>query len=107
MQVSVVSSVTGLISKILVMHSEAGINGADIFSCVASLPQVQELPEDQVGVEGSDGYPFYLVDSVEFVAYTIEELDDLWDKIVEDAQDLLDNFRLQAPYSSTLTTSLS
>ena len=107
MEVTSVSTIVNLGSKILVKHFGAGIDGSDIFSCVASLPQMQELPEDAPGAEGSDGYPFYLVDSVTFVGYTLEELDTLWDKIVEDAQDLIDNFRLQGDYESAFTATLS
>lgn len=101
--VAAVSTFSGLSSKVLVVHSGAGVDGNDIFSCVASLPQMQDLPEDSVGTEGTDGYPFYRVDSINFLGYTIEELDSLWVKIIEDTQDLVDNFKLSGGYTNQIT----
>lgn len=101
------SSIPGMSPKIFVIHAQAGIQGDDIFSCVASLQQLQELPEDLPGSVGSEGYPFYLTDEVKFLAYTLEELDRLWGIIREDANSLVNNFKLQGSYNTSSTESIS
>lgn len=83
-------------AKIFVMHQAppGGLFG-DFFSCVASVQQLEDLPED----EPESGVPFYRVASVTQLCRTPEAALEFWDAIKNVTQELQDN--LEA--SSTLS----
>jgi hypothetical protein len=82
-------------AKIFVYHASMGDDAyqGDVFECVASFQQYNDLPEDAAIVEG-DGYvvPYYRLNVLYFDCRSPQEADDLWDDIVEDVTDLVDNY---------------
>lgn len=89
------SNLAGLSSKIFVFHaalSDDLIKG-DVFEAVASVSQLMELPEDTPITGGDVIVPFYRLDRLEWFCHSAEEAEDLWNKIQEDVQDLVNNFR--------------
>ncbi len=82
-------------SKIFVYHASMGDDAyqGDVFECVASLQQYNDLPEDAAIVEG-DGYvvPYYRLNILYFDCRSPEEADTLWNDIVEDTTDLVNNY---------------
>jgi hypothetical protein len=82
-------------AKIFVMHQAppGGLFG-DFFSCVASVQQLEDLPEDTPEL----GVPFYRVESVTQLCRTPEAAVEFWEAVKNVTQELQDN--LEA--SSTL-----
>lgn len=75
-------------AKLFVLQTDitGGVNG-DTFSCVASIQQMEDLPEDEVG----DTSPFYRVSQITVFARTAEAAREFSDKITAAVQDLADN----------------
>jgi hypothetical protein len=90
--------------KIFVYHANMGDDAyeGDIFECVASIQQYYEIPVDAAVAEGADYVvPYYRLDFVQLDCLSPEEADQLWDDIVEDVTDLVNNFHAK----DNLTTS--
>lgn len=88
LQVTVTNSDNDTPAKVLVMQTAAGGVGVpDNFSCVASYPQMTELPEDAVGPDG----PFYRVGTTTIIARSADHAVELRVKLQEAIQDLADN----------------
>ena len=90
--------------KIFVYHANMGDDAyeGDIFECVASIQQYYEIPADAAVAEGVDYVvPYYRLDFVQLDCLSPEEADQLWDDIVEDVTDLVNNFHAK----DNLTTS--
>ncbi len=75
-------------AKIFVMHQAppGGLFG-DFFSCVASVQQLEDLPED----EPIEGVPFYRVASITQLCRTPEAAVEFWDSIKSVVQELANN----------------
>jgi hypothetical protein len=105
--VNAVSDPADLGNEIFVMHEGAGVDGGDVFSCIASLPQMDELPVDApVAVDG-ETIPFYRVGDITFTAFNADELEELWQKILLDVQLLVDNYKAQQNLTESTTTVIS
>lgn len=90
--------------KIFVYHANMGDDAyeGDIFECVASIQQYYEIPVDAAVAEGADYVvPYYRLDFVQLDCLSPEEADQLWDDIVQDVTDLVNNFHAK----DNLTTS--
>lgn len=74
--------------KIFVMHQAppGGLFG-DFFSCVASVQQLEDLPEDAP----IEGVPFYRVSSVTQLCRTPEAAVEFWEAVVSVVQELSNN----------------
>jgi len=62
---------------------------------------MSELPEDVPDLTGDPIIPFFRVDSMELVAFTLDELEDLWAKLIEDTQDLVNAYKASLTLSET------
>lgn len=80
-------------AKIFVMHQAppGGLFG-DFFSCVASVQQMEDLPEDAP----EPGVPFYRVASVTQLCRTPEAAVEFWEAVKSVAQELHDNLEAAA-----------
>lgn len=80
-------------AKIFVMHQAppGGLVG-DFFSCVASVQQLEDLPED----DPEPGVPFYRVASVTQLCRTPEAAVEFWDAVRSVTQELSNNLRAAA-----------
>ena len=90
--------------KIFVYHANMGDDAyeGNIFECVASIQQYYEIPVDAAVAEGADYVvPYYRLDFVQLDCLSPEEADQLWDDIVQDVTDLVNNFHAK----DNLTTS--
>lgn len=90
--------------KIFVYHANMGDDAyeGDIFECVASIQQYYEIPADAAVAEGVDYVvPYYRLDFVQLDCLSPEEADQLWDDIVADVTDLVNNYHAK----DNLTTS--
>ena len=84
-------------AKIFVMHQAppGGLFG-DFFSCVSSVQQLEDLPEDAPEV----GVPFYRVASVTQLCRTPEAAVEFWDAVKGVTQELQDNLEAAANLST-------
>lgn len=77
-------------AKIFVIHqAPPGGLFADFFSCVASVQQMEDLPED----EPSEGVPFYRVDSITQLCRTPAAAEEFWEAVRSVTQELADNLQ--------------
>ena len=98
LQVTAVSDTEGLPSEIFVYHANMDddqINDLDIFECVASVEQLDEI--DTVPIEadpetGTLAVPYYRSDTLLFGCRSPQEAEELWEKVREDVSDLYYNF---------------
>ena len=91
----VTASAFNMPSEIFVYH--VGMPGdpipGDRFECVASVPQLAELPKYQgISVSLVDGIPFYRSSQLEFACRSAKEADDLWQAIIEEVNSLVANY---------------
>lgn len=96
-------------SKIFVFHANMGDDAyqGDIFECVASIQQYYELPEDAAVAEGTDYVvPYYRLDFVQINCLSPYEADSLWDDIVSDVTDLINNFNAKNDLEESETITL-
>lgn len=100
LQVTAVSDTEDLPSEIFVYHSNMDddqINNLDIFECVASVEQLDEI--DTAPIEADPdvdppvlAVPYYRSDTLMFGCRSAQEAAELWAKIQEDVADLHNNF---------------
>lgn len=96
-----------LSSKIFVFHASMGddMYVGDTFEAVASVQQMQELPEDAPGLDvNGEAVPYYRVATFTFYARTPAEADQLWDAIIEDVDDLTRNWSVEQDTTATHTS---
>jgi hypothetical protein len=94
--ITAVSTVDGLDSEIFVYHAaldDDPVNDLDLFECVASLPQMDEIGLVPVLEEGAYVVPYYRSDTLSFACRSAAEAEELWVKIKADAKDLYNNFQ--------------
>lgn len=104
--VRITASVTagGAPANVFVYQAAAApIADHDFFSCVASAPQMTELP---VG-SGAPGVPFYRADTLLVHCRSAAHADELWSKIQIAVQDLADNLSLVAALSLAETVTIT
>lgn len=88
LRVEILNSVDDTPAKVIVMHEAAGgVTTGDAFSCIATVQQLNELPEDAVGPNG----PFYRVNDVTIQARSPDHVVELKEKIQTAVQELADN----------------
>lgn len=76
----------------------------DVFQCVASVAQLDEIPTSApTVVDATTQVPFYRTNTATFVCRSAAEAESVWKTINEDTQDLLRN--LEA--AETLVTNLT
>lgn len=95
LRITATSSQAGLSSKIFVFHAALGDDPyeGDVFEAVASVQQMQDLPEDQAGSDtNGELVPYYRSDTLTFYARSPYEADNLWDDIIDDVDDLTRNW---------------
>lgn len=86
-------------ARIFVYHAGAGEFDAssgvagDLFAHIASLSNLDEFPPDVPSTSGDTTKPYYRVNSVSIVCRSEKELNDIYGRIVEDVQELVDCFR--------------
>ena len=104
-----VSSDAALSAKIFVYHVTPTTLMGDAWECIASVHQLDEIPEDEAvaDVDGNYAVPYYRTDTVEFNARSAEHADELWNIIVNDTQDLVNNFKLMDKLSVADTVVIS
>ena len=90
-------------SPIFVYQTAAPPIPDDFFSCVASAPQMTELPEGS----GDAGIPFYRVSSILVVCRSADHATEFWDKIRRAVQDLADNLALVTALSVAETVTIT
>lgn len=108
LRVTAVSSESGLSSKIFVYHAAMDDDGfiGDVFECIASVPQMSEIPEDApVSVDGGN-VPYFRTDVLTFNCRSEDEADDLWAKVKADVTDLVQNFRAAQRFETVETVTI-
>jgi hypothetical protein len=96
-------------AKIFVYHASMGDDAyqGDVFECVSSIQQYYELPEDAAVAEGVDYVvPYYRLDFVQLNCLSPLEADELWDDIVSDVEDLINNFTAKDNLTTSETITL-
>lgn len=85
------STRVGLDSEIFVYHAAYGDDSylGDVFECVASVQQMNELPVGSAVEEHDKLIPYYRRADVTFYASSAKEADDLWEDIKSDVDDLV------------------
>jgi len=81
--------------KIFVYHSAMTDDAyeGDLFECVASIQQYNDLPVNTPVFEGKeDVVPYYRSNILYFACRSPEEADELWDDVEEDVTDLINNY---------------
>jgi hypothetical protein len=110
LKVTAESSEEGLTSKIFVYHAYSddfsGSYPGDIFTCVASIKQMQDIPEDEPSDDPEDLNPFYRLAVFEAFFTNPEELEDAWNIIVQDTTALVRSHRLAAELEDSLTVNI-
>ncbi len=96
LKVTCVSTIDGIPSEIFVYHvPQAGtLNGGvegDIFEAVASVHQLNEIGK-QPALTGNRQVPYYRSAQLLFQCRSQKEADDLWQAVLEDVEELKDNF---------------
>lgn len=91
---SVVAESEEIPSEIFVYHWRGSdpIVG-DIFECVASVHQLDEITLEPQDFGDGTSIPYYRSDTLTFNCRSPQEMEDLWVQIQADALDLLNNFR--------------
>jgi hypothetical protein len=90
-------------AKIFVYHSAASpIADQDFFSCVASAPQMTELPAESPEA----GAPFYRTSTLLVLARSAKHADEFWEKINRAVRDLADNLSLVGSLSVSETVTI-
>lgn len=83
-------------SEIFVYHKgQAGVTAAyagDVFECVASVHQLSEIGLAPSLLPDGKEVPYYRSAVLKFDCRSAEEADDLWNKIIEDTVDLVNNY---------------
>lgn len=94
LEVTAVSTTPNLPSEIFVYHSSMGDDPlvGDLFECVASLNQLDEIGLTPVDTE-LETIPYYRSAALTFSCRSAQEAEDLWMKVQADALDLLNNFK--------------
>lgn len=65
----------------------------DVFECVASLQQYNDLPENAAAVEDGDYVvPYFRSNTINFHCRSALEAEELWADIVVDVRSLIDNY---------------
>lgn len=89
------------VAKIFVMHARPpGEFVGDSFSCVASVQQMTDLPEDEVGPSS----PYFRVSTFDLLCRTAEASEEFDEKIKDAVQELADNTAAAAALSESETT---
>lgn len=86
-------------SAIFVLHAAAGddLYCGDVFEAVASVSQMEDLPENNPGYDVDGSFcPYYRKNAITFIARSYSEAEELWDSIVEDVDDLTRNMKALA-----------
>lgn len=88
--VAMTTDPTPVAAKIFVMHADTSDDlMGDAFSCVASLPQMTELPADAE----TPGVPFFRTHDVTIHARSADHAVEFWSKIQDAVRDLADNIQ--------------
>lgn len=90
-------------AKLFVYHASMSddIYEGDLFECVASVQQMNDIPDDTPAVEdGEYTVPYYRSNMLNFHCRSPEEVDILWEDIQEDVTDLVNNYTSAATLSN-------
>lgn len=88
--VAMTTDETPVAAEIFVMHADTAADlVGDAFSCVASVPQLTELP---AGAE-VPGVPFFRLHDITINARSADHAEEYWRKIQDAVQDLADNLQ--------------
>lgn len=80
---------------------------SDIFSCVASVSQLSEIPEHRVvGLTDIEQIPHYRTSQMTLVCRSAEEADLIWQAVQEDIALLVENYNLSSNLKGIETTSI-
>ena len=107
--VTIVAVGVGISSKVFVYRGaqQGDPFGGDAFSCVASVNQLYELPEDTGYVGDELQIPFYRRNTLELFCRSQVEADYIWQVVNEDITNLLNNFNLMSALQGTATSSVT
>lgn len=91
-------------ANVFVYHAAAPpLADRDFFSCVASAPQMTELPASAP----EPGAPFYRVSTLLVHCRSADHADEFWKKIQRAVQDLADNLGLVGALSVSATVTIT
>lgn len=94
----------GTPARIFVHHAAAmPVAGQDFFSCVASAPQMTELPADSPDV----GAPFFRTATLLVNARSAKHAEEFWQKIQRAVEDLADNLALVGTLTLAVTVTIT
>ena len=91
----------GIEPEIFVYHTAVAGSAyaGDIFECVASVSQMQEIPKSVP----APGVPYYRLSTLTFACRSAEEAEQLWVNVLEDIQELVTNTNSLAAMAATET----
>ena len=103
--ITIIASGIGISSSIFVYRAaqKGDPFGGDGFSCVASVNQMYELPEDEGYVGTERQLPFFRRHKLELFCRSQSEADYIWKVVNEDVASLLDNFNMASALQGTET----
>lgn len=82
--------------------------GGDQFSCIASVNQIYELPEDMAILETSElQVPFYRTNCMEVYCRNQDEAERIWQYVNTDVQSLINNWNAAADLQSTVINTIT
>lgn len=89
-------------------RGKPGDSMGDIFQCVASLSQIEELATTAPTViDEVTQIPFYRTAEATFVCRSAEEMEDIWSKIQQDTFDLLQNLSAAESLAATVAVEVT
>jgi hypothetical protein len=95
LRVTALSGIPGIPSELFVYRSAPKNDPyiGDSYSCMASVPQLTELPANTPQLSGDKMVPFYRKNSMEFYCRSEQEAEELWEAIKADTETLVANFK--------------
>jgi hypothetical protein len=109
LKVTAVSTVPDLDSNIFVYHYSGGADPyqGNVFECVASLPQMHDIPVNAPDMSVDEVVPYFRRSTLFVVCRSPDEADAVWTSVQADVQDLIDNHRALSRLDTTETVTLS
>ena len=98
------------LSKIFVYRAAVGQQPGlgDVFSCVASPPQMRQLPEDAPAVDPQGrNIPFFRKDVLRLDCTFATQVEDIWRQVVSQVEDLAEDLAQESLIQTTATTTIS
>jgi hypothetical protein len=89
-------------------RAKDGDKQGDVFQCMVSVPQLEEISTvGPVVIDTTTQTPFYRTNIAQFVTRSPEEADEVWNSLLEDAQNLALNLDAVADLESMVVVEVN